>query len=173
KVNTATTQIKSYFPHVGNVSGPPSTNVYSIFIDKSKRIWLGTGNGISIMNPETEQFKNYSTKKRLSSQTVLSILVDHNQIAWLSTPNGISKFDESTGVFINYDNNDGILPNAETSFIDENGTIYFGGVNGITIFTPIPYGVTFLNPRWFLRILKFSIRAFYTIKELFRFILTI
>ena len=72
----------------------------------------------------------------LTPETSLSIVTDNNHTVWFSTLNGIARYDPSTGIYVNYNISDGILPNAEVVFKNSSGHIYFGGVNGITLFHP-------------------------------------
>ncbi len=138
--DTKDNSARVYAPRKGEagnqVSGPPSIDVYAVNIDEEGFIWLGTGNGISIYNPDSETFTNYSTAHGLPSQTVLSLVFDFNNTPWLSTLKGISKFDREAGIFINYDSQDGVLPNAETGYFSHSGTMIFAGVNGINVFKP-------------------------------------
>ncbi len=58
--------LAKYIPETGQVikynldSGLPSMGVQSITADDNGMIWLSTFNGISRLNPETEQFSNFS-----------------------------------------------------------------------------------------------------------------
>lgn len=107
--------------------------------DNDGNMWVGTINGLNKFNPETETFTRYSTADGLPNNVIYGIIVDYRGHLWLSTNNGIVDFDPKTENIRVYDRGDG-LPSNEYRFnafhkgID--GTMYFGGINGIVIFKP-------------------------------------
>jgi signal transduction histidine kinase/ligand-binding sensor domain-containing protein/DNA-binding response OmpR family regulator len=114
----------------------PSTNVYSVHVHKSGKIWLGTAKGLSQLDSETKKFVNYSTENGLNSETVLGVISDNNENIWLSTLNGISRLDTAANNFLNYNVDEGVVSNAEVAYKSTDGMLFFGGVNGITVFHP-------------------------------------
>ena len=57
----------------------------------------------------------------------------------MSTNFGISRFDPEKGIFRNFDAGDGLQSNEFNSAAYAkglNGELYFGGVNGLTVFQP-------------------------------------
>lgn len=114
----------------------PSTDVYSVHVHNSGKIWVGTASGLSQLDPDTKLFMNYSKDNALNSETVLGVTSDNNDNIWLSTLKGISRLDKTTNNFLNYNVDDGIVSNSEVAYKSEDGTLFFGGVNGITVFHP-------------------------------------
>jgi signal transduction histidine kinase/ligand-binding sensor domain-containing protein/CheY-like chemotaxis protein/AraC-like DNA-binding protein len=112
------------------------TDVYSLFFSDDNQLWLGTNNGIQILNVETNRVKSFTTKDGLPSNTVYCILMDDFGYFWISTLNGISRFNPDLNVFINYDRRDGIRINSENGFKSSSGWLFFGGVNGINAINP-------------------------------------
>jgi signal transduction histidine kinase/ligand-binding sensor domain-containing protein/DNA-binding response OmpR family regulator len=124
-------------------------DVYCIKQDKQGNIWLGTGSGLNkiewnrkqsltdaLMKGEVE-FSVYLEKDGLSNGVVFGILEDRQGNLWLSTNNGLSMFDQHSGKFINYNVNDGLQANEfyhNAYFQDSSNNMYFGGVNGLTVF---------------------------------------
>ena len=114
----------------------PSTDVYSVHVHKSGKIWLGTAKGLSQLDPESKKFVNYSTENGLNSETVLGVISDNNGNIWLSTLNGISRLDTAANNFLNYNVDEGVVSNAEVAYKNYDGMLFFAGVNGITVFHP-------------------------------------
>jgi len=126
------------FVSVPNDSTSISGNeIHSIHEDKKHNIWISTSEGLNKFNPENESFTRYSSG--LISKNIVSIVSDQKNNIWVSTPSGISKFDYLTNKFINFDQNDGLISKeyySQSSFIDDENTIYFGGLDGIDLFNP-------------------------------------
>lgn len=119
--------------------------VRSIYEDSLGILWFGTvGGGLCGFDPRKEIFMAFTEKQGLPGHSVLSIQPDNEGYLWLGTNNGLSKFNPSTLSFTNYDVNDGLQSNQfamsgkETggSFKGKDGTLYFGGINGINVFNP-------------------------------------
>lgn len=107
--------------------------------DADGNLWVGTINGLNKFNPDSETFTRYTTNDGLPNNVIYGIIVDYRGHLWLSTNNGIADFDPETGDVRIYDRGDG-LPSNEYRFgafhkgVD--GTMYFGGINGIVVFKP-------------------------------------
>ena len=127
----------SHRPDIAN--GLSSNSVYSIAIDKDGMIWLGTRNGLNMFNPINESFKVLNSESGLPDNVIYSVLEDKNRNIWVSTNNGISRLDKTSMQFVNYNEQDGLLArefNINAHYMDENGMLYFGCINGLNIFNP-------------------------------------
>jgi signal transduction histidine kinase/ligand-binding sensor domain-containing protein len=129
------------FTHKSGDKGAISSNtIYCVFESQAGVIYIGTHNGLNVYNEETGKFKVFTTSDGLPNNVVYGILEDEeNNNLWLSTNYGLSKFDPHTGSFRNYDDEDGLSGNEFNSgafFKDKQGTMYFGGIDGITYFDP-------------------------------------
>ncbi len=122
-----------------NNPGLTSNSIYIIHEDSMGRLWLGTNNGLNILNPATDEIETYDQSHGLASNTVCGILPDEEGNYWISTFNGLSYFDYDNRLFRNFYQLDG-LSHDEFSrgsyYRDENGRYYFGGVNGLNAFYP-------------------------------------
>ena len=70
---------------------------------------------------------------------VFGILEDSYGKLWISTDKGLSHFESVTEHFRNFTSNDGLQSNqfsASAYCQTSNGEMYFGGINGITVFRP-------------------------------------
>lgn len=116
-------------------------SILSIYQDTNGRLWIGTsGGGLNLFNPQTESFSYFLEKDGLPNGVVYGILEDALGYLWLSTNFGISRFDPETRTFHNFDADDGLQSNEFNlgAFAKgRDGELYFGGVNGLTIFHPL------------------------------------
>ncbi|MFT4093360.1 MAG: two-component regulator propeller domain-containing protein [Niabella sp.] len=78
-----------YQSNKANSPGLINNNIRRIFLDKSKNLWIGTQEGISIINPLTGNFQNIAhnsaNKNSLSQNSVHSIFQDNNGSMWVGT----------------------------------------------------------------------------------------
>ncbi len=140
KFNTKDFKSKLFSPAENNnldlKNSLPSVDVYAVIVDHKGKIWMGTGKGLCLFDPEKNTFITYSTEQGLNSEMILSIVSDSKNNIWVSTLKGISKFDSGTGYFTNYDKSDVVIPNTEVAYNDREGKLFFAGANGITVFHP-------------------------------------
>ncbi len=119
----------------------PYDNIYHFYEDKEGIFWLATGGGGLIRwdrkNNKTQQF---SRKAGLPNNTVYAVYEDNHQHLWLPSDYGIIQFDKERGqVRRVYLPEDGITHpefNRISHYRGKDGTLYFGGLNGITAFNP-------------------------------------
>ena len=128
----------SYEP--GSSNGISHDIITSFFEDKNKILWIGTyGGGLNRLNRAKGEFKYYTKKDGLPDNIIYGILGDKNNHLWLSTSNGLSRFDPEKESFFNYFKSDGLQGNdfnRAAYFKDKNGKMYFGGPNGMNVFSP-------------------------------------
>lgn len=112
---------------------------YAITEDHAGNIWAGTSNGLYKIDRKTKEIKCYTQQEGLSNNIVCGICEDKRGNIWASTFNGISRLDQKTQTFTTYHSEDGLQGNEFTRgtfFQSTNGTVYFGGIYGITCFRP-------------------------------------
>lgn len=123
-----------------NISSLGDTDIFSVYEDSHGTIWLGTyGSGLDKYEPATGDIYHYRTSDGLPNNVVYGILEDDGGYLWLSTNYGLSKFDPETEKFTNFDVSDGLQSNefnVGAYLKDNNGVLYFGGINGLTSFQP-------------------------------------
>ena len=114
----------------------------SLFMDEDRNtLWIGTnGNGLLGLDPNSGAItRSFTTKNGLVNNVVYSILEDINSNLWLSTNKGLTRFDVGTKTFNHYNQYDGLQGlefNTGAYFKDRNGTLYFGGLDGVNWFQP-------------------------------------
>ncbi len=112
----------------------------SIFQDGQGTLWIGTdGGGLNRYDAETNSFAHFFEADGLPSNVINGIVEDQKGFLWLSTNNGLSRFNSQDGTFRNYTVRNGLQGdefnmNAYARAAD--GTLFFGGVNGLTVFHP-------------------------------------
>ncbi len=123
--------------------GSNNNYISDIYIDNKNNCWVASRGGlIHIQFSNTDKIVNISiltTENGLPSNLVQSITSDKNGNLWLGTIRGLVKFNKKTQEIINYDINDGIQDyefSEHSSFVDKNGYMYFGGINGVSEFSP-------------------------------------
>lgn len=102
-------------------------------------LWVGTKTGLYKYNYITHAVKQYTVADGLPDQFVYGILSDRHNNLWLSTNQGLCNFNPQTLETRNFTREDGLQHNefntralAQTA----DGTLFFGGVGGVTYFDP-------------------------------------
>ncbi|WP_299335800.1 hybrid sensor histidine kinase/response regulator transcription factor [uncultured Psychroserpens sp.] len=133
-LNTKTKQIES-------VNEIPD-KIKSLYYDDNV-LWIGTnGNGIKAFYPLNKSITTYTIEYGLSNNVIYGILPDENGNLWLSSNKGITRFnpkDKRTFYAENYTENSGLQSfefNTGAYFKADDGTLFFGGLEGINWFSP-------------------------------------
>lgn len=107
----------------------------------NRYLWVGTnGGGLNKIDIATGKCKRYSEKNGLPNDVIYGILPDEFGNLWLSTNQGLSCFLLHKNLFRNYTNEDGPAGNEFNRgqfYKAADGTMYFGGVDGLTWFKPV------------------------------------
>ncbi|WP_300671114.1 ligand-binding sensor domain-containing diguanylate cyclase [Desulfoluna sp.] len=115
-------------------------DVLCFYEDPSEAMWVGTyGGGLNRYDAKAGTFTALTEEDGLSNNAVYSILPDSSGSLWLSTNQGINQFDPAAKSFAHYDSRDGLQGdefNQGASFQSEDGHLYFGGIMGLSVFTP-------------------------------------
>ena len=117
-----------------------SLKILTLHLDNSNNLWLGTwGNGLKVLKTETLKEINYTALTRISTSRITGIEEDDFGNFWLSSKNGIFKFIPSQNILLKYGGFD-LIANKEfhinSSFKDDDGKIYFGGIEGVIAIIP-------------------------------------
>ncbi len=114
-------------------------------------LWVGTnGGGLNCLNKKTGIVRKYSLKEGLPNTVVYGVLSDQLGRLWMSSNKGLSCFTPkyevtnnvisvSGGTFKNYEENDGLQSNEFNRYAyskGKDGTLFFGGINGLNYFHP-------------------------------------
>jgi signal transduction histidine kinase/ligand-binding sensor domain-containing protein/CheY-like chemotaxis protein len=116
--------------------------VHHLLEDSHGNLWVGTAGGINRMVEGKDgklRFVRYTTRDGLANDDVAGMLEGSDGRIWVSTSIGISCLDPRTGTWRNYGPSDGTIEGSyyDTSALrSADGTLYFGGFNGMTAFNP-------------------------------------
>jgi len=126
--------------HANDKSGLPTNTIISHYVDSKNRIWIGTkGAGLCLYNPKTKTFKTWNSEKLLIDDVVYGIEEDNKGKIWISSNRGISCLNFTNNTSIHFNFKHGIAGNQynyKSNFKDDDGTIYFGSITGLTWFKP-------------------------------------
>ncbi|MDR0810934.1 MAG: helix-turn-helix domain-containing protein [Paludibacter sp.] len=117
----------------------PQKVVFSLHEDREGLMWIGTTDGLFSFDRKTYKIERISVEDGLPNNVICAIEEDRQGNLWISTYHGLTKFNKFNRHFSHYYVGDGLQGNEFTrgaSFTDENGIIYFGGINGVTYFDP-------------------------------------
>lgn len=119
-----------------------SIGAISLLVDSNDRVWAGTnGNGLDIYDRTNDCFVSVYNDIFDEGDVVLSIIEDNTGNLWFPTYTKMFKLsitDKGTNVFshsIEYGLQNNMF-NRNSCFKDKNGDLFFGGVNGLTYFSP-------------------------------------
>ncbi len=116
-----------------------------IFEDINHKIWLGTKNGLMLLNADNETFTIYqndpSRLTSLSNNLIKSICADPlepGKYLWIGTNGGINRFDMETGLFLYYTESDGLPNNVVYAVLPDNdNNLWLSTNKGLSRFDPI------------------------------------
>jgi ligand-binding sensor domain-containing protein len=110
-------KFKNFASDPGNSNSVNSNTIYTLYPDRKGNMWIGTDNGLAIMDIETETITQYlpdsTIKNSISNSIVYSIFGDSKGNIWLATDLGVNKYDPSSNGFIHFKHNE----NDENSII--------------------------------------------------------
>ncbi len=112
--------------------------VYS-FYEAGNTVWAGTSAGLQEWNQATDSLRLYTVDDGLCNNFVYAVQGSDDGCLWLGTSGGLARFSPDKGRFDNYYAGDGLQGNEfskNASWRDNDGRLWFGGVNGITFFDP-------------------------------------
>ena len=121
-----------------------SSNVITqVFIDSRGLIWIGTREGINVLDINTDQLVTFKTQDGLASDVICGIGEDKNHDVWLTTTKGVNRVSIQQGSsdasryafnFVGYtvaDGLQGIEFNMGAIMSTHDGRILLGGQNGV------------------------------------------
>ena len=123
---------------------------YVLQEDHAGNIWAGTTDGLYRFDKKTEELKCFTIADGLPNNVICGLCEDARHNIWISTYMGICRYDVANNRFINYYAGDGLQGNEFTHgafYKDRAGKIYFGGINGITYFSPSSIGSALKDTR--------------------------
>ncbi len=123
-------KFKIYKPEKNNPNSISSPFILNLFLDSKQRIWVCTGNGISLYNYELDNFQNFTPPvKNKNDSGVLDIIEDPNGNIICTSSEGMFYLNIQKQKFfpVLYHKKDSSLltQNFYIHFCDSNGDVYF------------------------------------------------
>ena len=141
-------QLKIYRHQKNDPSSLSSDEAVVIHQDDKFNVWIGTGSGtakgsLCLYDPKSDNFTSFRIDNDIKNNTIAGIVEDGNHDLWMSTFKGILRFNVDKKIWSNYSIEDGLQSTLflEGSFFKrKNGTIVFGGNEGVTFVYPDEFG---------------------------------
>ncbi|MCK8481610.1 hybrid sensor histidine kinase/response regulator transcription factor [Psychroserpens algicola] len=121
---------------------------------KNEVLWIGTnGNGLKAYHTLDKSAKAFTIANGLSNNVIYAILPDKLGNLWLSSNKGITKFnpnDEFKKCVENFSDNSGLQAfefNTGAYYEANDGTLYFGGLEGVNWFSPDELTINSVKPK--------------------------
>ncbi|MDB5129365.1 hybrid sensor histidine kinase/response regulator transcription factor [Mucilaginibacter sp.] len=139
-------KVRHYLSEPKNVNSLVGNDVNTITQDKKGLIWIGTKDGLSILNTKTNSFLNIEEGVNLPANNVSNIIEDNAGRMWVSTTNGLASIilTEAEGKYkveiSNYNELDGLQGRAFNLYAAKrlkSGELVFGGIHGFNLFDPM------------------------------------
>jgi signal transduction histidine kinase/ligand-binding sensor domain-containing protein/CheY-like chemotaxis protein/HPt (histidine-containing phosphotransfer) domain-containing protein len=139
-----------------NAQDPASLShdeVHYLLEARDGALWVGTAAGLNRMALDANgnaRFTRYTAREGMLDDAVAAVLEDAAGRIWISTNTGIARLDPASGRGRHYSAVDGTI---EGAYFDgaaartADGSMYFGGFNGITAFLPTAISDNLIAPR--------------------------
>ncbi|OOQ57050.1 two-component regulator propeller domain-containing protein [Mucilaginibacter pedocola] len=144
-IDYKTSKVRHYASEPKNRNSLVGNDVNAITQDRRGLIWIGTKDGLSILDPQTNNFLNIEEGLNLPANNVSNIVEDKQGTMWVSTTNGLAHItlDNVSGKYKfrinNYNEQDGLQGRAFNLYAAlelKSGELVFGGINGFNLFDP-------------------------------------
>lgn len=123
----------------GKIEAYPDGRTYqTMLVDREKKIWLGSKDGLHIWNKEPKKRKSFFTDEGLINNYIQSITQAPDGAIWVSTSGGLTKInrEKDSYTFVGYNRLDGVIANEfweRAVYMSPDGSIYWGGTDGFNI----------------------------------------
>jgi len=105
--------------------------------DRKDVLWIGTLGGLHRYNARSKRFDIISIDNGLPNDAIMSIQQDKNGLLWIATNNGLCQMSETGKIIRSYLKEDGLSGNdfaEEAVSQSPDGTLFWGGKHGLTVF---------------------------------------
>ncbi len=139
KFNSEDKTFRNFYHEARNPATLPGKRISCIYEDQDGVLWFGTENGFCRLLSDNRSFESFNVQNGLPGNKVCAILGDNMGKLWITTNNGLCSFDINTQKIITFNERDGLQKNEfnlNSGFKNKNGVLHFGGLNGITTFSP-------------------------------------
>lgn len=113
--------------------------IQCIFESSTKLIWISTRKGLFCYDDKNGEITHYTVADGLPHNAIQGMEEDSYGRLWISTENGLTCFNPFSGTFRNFSIADGLTSNQFNTYSHcrkRNGQMLFGGMDGISVFSP-------------------------------------
>jgi signal transduction histidine kinase/ligand-binding sensor domain-containing protein len=114
------------------------SGIWDVAIDSSDNLWIGSDNGISVVDPVANTFKTLSEKEGLCHNVVQKIVVRSNGEVWIATQKGLSVVNPDKFTITNFTSKEGLRPDAIYDLAEQDKNMYAGSSNGLIAISKVP-----------------------------------
>jgi ligand-binding sensor domain-containing protein/GAF domain-containing protein/two-component sensor histidine kinase len=133
-----------YEYHLGEVQANKAFywGVWTVYPDRSGRVWIGTTKGLYGLDPKTGAVDQYrhdpADPTSISGDEVHAVFEDAAGSLWIGTwGGGLNRLDRATGKFSRYSINDGLPNNTVYCIQEAAGRLWLSTNNGLSRFDPM------------------------------------
>lgn len=125
--------------------------VYTMLYDSKNRLWVGTNNGLNLLEQNAHDYKHFyrvqGDRQQIASNTIRSLFEDRNGTIWVGTNGGgVSKYIEETGSFVTYTEAEGLSSNTILGILQsDDGKIWLSTQSGLSILDPVTGDIEILT----------------------------
>ncbi len=125
-----------YLKRAGIPDSLSNDKVYSLYMDRSGILWIGTESGLNKLDERKSEFAHWTVEPgnehSLKNEFVWSIFKDGNDILWIGTNEGLTEFNRESGAMKHYMPPDTGSNDKRVSAIygDQQGNIWVGTRGG-------------------------------------------
>jgi len=139
-------RFKRFLANASKNYGLSGNYVSTMYQDSQNRLWVGTYDGLNLLDKKTFRFVCYQSKpgnaQRLSNNQIQVIyeapLKFGTSYLWIGTSEGLNRFEPRTGTFRHYTTADGLPANRIASIqADEKGIFWIATSRGLSRFDPV------------------------------------
>lgn len=135
---------KAFIGHYRHQHGDPaslgSDKVNCLLEDRRGRLWIGTlSGGLNCLEKGATGFVAITRESGLANNDIQALLEDERGHLWLSSNRGLCQFDPQRRSLRHFTTRDGLQGdefNPRACFKAASGEMFFGGINGLTWFSP-------------------------------------
>ncbi|MBC7886113.1 MAG: hypothetical protein H7X99_11605 [Saprospiraceae bacterium] len=133
--------VKVFRHDISHPNGMMDNTIVDIFCDSEGNIWLCTTKGLSKLTIKNDEFcfDHFTDKDGLPNSFVYGILEANDKSIWISCNHGLVKINLKDNTIRNFRANEGLIReefNSGAAYKDENGHLYFGGLELLISFNP-------------------------------------
>nr|WP_250885612.1 two-component regulator propeller domain-containing protein [Shewanella jiangmenensis] len=127
--------------HFNTQSTPalPSNHLFSIHMTDDNVLWVACDNGVFSLEPDTLALRHINREQGLVGDVVYLSVLDNSKHLWAGSASGLAVIDTHTGDIRNFTELDGLQNNEfnfGAAFVDADGSVYLGGINGFNHINP-------------------------------------